>query len=356
MSSMMSRLASALISTRWPGKHPGQGVKKEHILIVGPSWVGDMIMAQSLFKQLKQSNPACEIDVVAPGWSLPVIERMPEVRQGYALDVGHGEFGLTKRRELARQLRGNGYARAIVLPRSFKSALIPWFAKIPLRTGFRGEMRYGLINDVRALDRRVLDQTVKKFVALGRSEESPAVEPLHPALSVSQDNQQAVMQKLGLQGSKPVVAMMPGAEYGPAKCWPLESFAEVSQSLDKMGYDVWVLGSASDRPAGQFLAEKGAARNLCGQTSLADVIDLLAHCEHAISNDSGLMHIAAAVGSRVHAIYGSSSPDYTPPLSAHVNIHYQRLDCSPCFKRECPLGHLNCLRGISANAVLAGFK
>jgi heptosyltransferase-2 len=331
-------------------------VKKERILIVGPSWVGDMIMAQSLFKQLKANNSECKIDVVAPKWSLPVIERMPEVRQGLALDIDHGEFGLGKRRELARQLHANRYDRAIVLPRSLKSALVPWLAKIPLRTGFRGEMRYGLINDVRHLDSLVLDQTVKKFVALGQDQGLPVTDFKHPTLSISRENQRAVMQRLKLNSAKPVVAMMPGAEYGPAKCWPLESFAKLSRSLDQLGYAVWILGSANDDAAGLFLAENGIARNLCGRTSLADVIDLLAHCEHAVTNDSGLMHVAAAVGTHVHAIYGSSSPDYTPPLTERASIHYQRLDCSPCFKRECPLGHLNCLHGISAGAVLAGIE
>lgn len=356
MNSMMSLQASPPISTRWPGEPPGQRVKKKRILIVGPSWVGDMIMAQSLFKQLKKDHADCEIDVVAPKWSLPVIARMPEVRQGHAQDTGHGEFGLAKRRGLARHLRTNGYDRAIVLPRSFKSALVPWFAKIPVRTGFRGEMRYGLINDVRILDKTVLDQTVKKFVALGLADGSPVPEIQHPVLNVSQENQHAVMERLGLQSDKPAVAMMPGAEYGPAKCWPLESFAEVALRLDQKGYVVWVLGSAADEEAGAYLASNSAAANLCGKTSLVDVIDLLAHCEHAISNDSGLMHVAAAVGTHVHAIYGSSSPDYTPPLTERATIHFKRLDCSPCFKRECPLGHLNCLQGISASAVLAGFE
>lgn len=329
-------------------------MKKERILIVGPSWVGDMIMAQSLFKQLQQEYADCDIDVIAPKWSLPVIARMPEVRQGHAIDVGHGEFGLAKRRALARQLRGNRYDRAIVLPRSFKSALVPWFAKIPIRTGFRGEMRYGSINDVRVLDKHVLDQTVKKFVALGLAAGSALTELKPPSLTVSQENQHAVIQRLGLQKGKPAIAIMPGAEYGPAKCWPLESFAELARSLDQKGYAVWVLGSAADEVAGSFLADNSAAYNLCGKTSLVDVIDLLAHCEHAISNDSGLMHVAAAAGTHVHAIYGSSSPDYTPPLTDRASIHYHRLDCSPCFKRECPLGHLNCLHGISASEVLAG--
>lgn len=328
-------------------------MNKERILVVGPSWVGDMIMAQSLFKQLKHSNPEHEIDVVAPRWSLPVIERMPEVQQGLAMDIAHGEFGLGKRRELGRQLRINGYDRAIVLPRSFKAALLPWFARIPLRTGFRGEMRYGLINDLRELDTRVLDQTVKKFLALGFPDGSPYGQQLSPTLRVSGDNQRAVIQRLNLQTDKPVVALMPGAEYGPAKCWPLDSYAQLARHLDESGFAVWILGSAKDAPAGRMLAENSAAHNLTGQTSLADVIDLLALSEHAVSNDSGLMHVAAAVGTHVHAIYGSSSPDFTPPLTAHASIYYERLDCSPCFKRECPLGHLNCLHGISAKQILA---
>lgn len=313
-------------------------------------------MSQSLVGLLNARRPSAPVDIVAPEWSLPVIGRMPGVRRGIALSVAHGEFGLGKRRALGTQLRATGYGQAIVLPRSFKAALVPWFAGIPRRTGFRGEMRYGLINDMRPFDRDVLDQTVKRFVALGAEpgESRPAF-PM-PVLNVNEERQAAAMRRLGIEGSRPAVALMPGAEYGPAKCWPLEYYAELAGRLDAAGYDVWVLGSARDRAAGERIAASGHARNLAGDTSLEDAIDLLAACEQAVSNDSGLMHVAAAVGTRIIAIYGSSSPAFTPPLSERSQIHYLELDCSPCFERECPLGHLRCLREIKPADIMAGIE
>jgi heptosyltransferase-2 len=311
-----------------------------------------MVMAQSLFKTLKSRRPDAAIDVLAPDWSLPVLQRMPEVRTAVPVPIGHGELAIGTRRRLGHSLRGK-YGRAIILPRSLKSALVPWFAAIPRRTGFRGEMRYGVVNDIRPLDRAVLDQTVKRFVALGLEAGEALSDTPFPELSVSPENRKAVMDKLGLDSGRPVIAMMPGAEYGPAKCWPLEKFAALGEMLDRDGYTVWVLGSERDREAGQQIAAAGKARNLCGQTSLADAIDLLASCHAVVTNDSGLMHVAAAAGTRVIAIYGSSTPAYTPPLTLRHTIHYLALSCSPCFERQCPLGHLRCLRDIGAERVRA---
>jgi len=318
-------------------------------LIVGPSWVGDMVMAQALFILLKKRKPRNAIDVLAPAWSLPIVARMPEIRRGIAADTGHGELGLGKRRRIGYTLRDKGYEQAIVLPRSLKSALIPWFARIPSRTGFRGESRYGLINDMRPFDRSVLDQTVKRYVALGLEPGEPLPEAPYPALTVDRDRQEAVMRSLGILTERPVIALMPGAEYGPAKCWPLEHFTELAALLVNDGFDVWVLGSDKDAPAGEGIASASDARNLCGRTSLEDVIDLLGYTEQAISNDSGLMHVAAAVGTHVHGIYGSSSPAFTPPLTNERDIHWLDLDCSPCFERTCPLGHLRCLKELSVS-------
>lgn len=306
-----------------------------------------MVMAQSLFKVLKTREPERDIDVLAPGWSLPIVARMPEIRSGIASETGHGEIGIGTRRRIAKSLAAAGYDRAIVLPRSLKPALVPWFAGIPVRTGFRGETRYWLINDMRPFDRAVLDQTVKRFVALGleKGEALPAALP-DPELAISAENQARVLRGLGVATDRPVVAMMPGAEYGPAKCWPHEYFTALAARLDDAGYAVWILGSSKDGPAGDAIAGGSKATNLCGKTSLEDVIDVLAACEQAVSNDSGLMHIAAAVGIHVHAIYGSSSPKFTPPLTKSCDIHQTGIHCSPCFERVCPLGHLKCLKGI----------
>src|SRR5688572_5294834 len=224
------------------------------ILVVGPSWVGDMVMAQSLFMSLRARQPEAAIDVLAPGWSLPLIARMPEVRHGIEMPVGHGEFGFAKLRRLGHALRSESYDRAIVLPRKLKAALVPWFARIPIRTGFRGEARFGLINDMRALDETLLTQTVQRFVALGQetaTHEVPAVP--RPRLRVDGENRDRILQKLGLTRDRPIVAMMPGAEYGPAKQWPPESYAELASRLRELGFAIWVLGSAREAQLGEFI-------------------------------------------------------------------------------------------------------
>ena len=329
------------------------------ILVVGPSWVGDMVMAQSLYKLLRQREPDCAIDVLAPSWSLPLLERMPEVRNGIELGIGHGELGIRARRALGRSLRGR-YARAIALPRSWKSALVPWFAQIPERTGFRGEWRYGLINDRRPFDERRLDQTVKRFLALGLRRGETALPPApEPRLVSDAKSQAAVVQRLGLATDSAVVALMPGAEYGPAKQWPPESFAALAAWLAERGVHVWILGSAKETALGDSIAAAAGStqvHNLCGRTALVDAVDLLALATAAVSNDSGLMHVAAAVGTGVVALYGSSTPDFTPPLTSRASIHYRRLDCSPCFARDCPLGHRDCLRGIEVASVAASVE
>jgi heptosyltransferase-2 len=330
----------------------------DKVLVVGPSWVGDMVMAQALYKLLRLTSPAVEIHVVAPAWSLPVLERMPEVARGIELAVSHGELALGRRRALGRRLRVERYTRAIVLPRSAKAALVPWFAKVPSRRGFRGEWRYGLLNDVRALDAR-LDQTVKRFVALGQPRGSEPPKSLPPELRPQLRSDPANLERLraahSLRPGKPFVALLPGAEYGPAKRWPAARYGALAAELAGEDRDVVVLGSAKERGIGDEIvarAAHGAVRNLCGMTSLADVVDLAAGAEVAVSNDSGLLHVAAAAGAPVVAIYGSSSPQFTPPLTARAAVVYLAVECSPCFARECPLKHMRCLNDLPLATVL----
>lgn len=326
----------------------------ERILVVGPSWVGDMVMAQSLLITLKKRHPDCYIAMVAPDWSQPILERMAEVDEAVSLATGHGEFGWKTRRDLARRLKGR-FDRAIVLPRAWKAALVPFFARIPHRTGFIGEQRYGLLNDLRRLDKSILDQTVKRFVALGLSKtEAEGDFRIHlPRLAVDPENLVERRLALGLS-SRPAIGMMPGAEYGPAKQWPLAHFRELAAGLVEKGFEVRVLGGPKDVAAGESIGQGQAhVHNLCGHTRLADAVDLLADCGQVITNDSGLMHVAAAVGTRIQAIYGSSSPRFTPPLSNNAEIHYLGLDCSPCFARTCPLGHTRCLTEITPARLLA---
>jgi heptosyltransferase-2 len=327
----------------------------EKLLIVGPAWVGDMVMAQSLYRLLEQRDPRAEIHVVAPGWSLPLLARMPEVAAGIELPLGHGDLGLGVRRALGERLRGTHFNRAIVLPRSLKAALVPFFARIPIRTGYRGEWRYGLINDMRLLDPARLNQTVLRFLALGLDRDErdlPAVP--EPSLTVDVRAADALLARLELPRDAEVAALMPGAEYGPAKRWPLAYYAELAARLAGDGMHVWVLGSAKESLLAERIQSHAGARvfNLCGRTTLTEAADLLARARVAVSNDSGLMHVAAAVGTHVVAIYGSSSPTFTPALTRRKTVLYRGLSCSPCFARECPLEHLNCLNGIGVATVL----
>ena len=332
--------------------------KQERILVVGPAWVGDMVMAQSVFMTLLQQNPDVTIDVLAPAWSLPLLSRMPQVNEAIVLPVMHGELALLTRFKIGRQLRNKGYARAIVIPRSFKAALVPFFAGIPVRTGYRGEMRHGLINDVRPLAKEILTQTVQRQVALGlpRTADQPPAIP-YPDLRIDESNQRHLLNELDLSLDSPIIGLMPGAEYGPAKQWPIAYYQELAGKLVATGYQVWVFGSEKEQVIGEQISQAGRnVINLCGKTHLEDVIDLIALCDSVVSNDSGLMHVACATGRRVIAIYGSSSPAYTPPLSKNAEVIYRYLECSPCFKRVCPLGHTNCLTGIDSEILLAAIK
>ena len=324
----------------------------QQILVAGPAWVGDMVMAQSLFMTLKQRSTPVEIDVLAPAWSNPILSRMPEVNEVINLPVSHGELGLLRRYKLGKRLQTKKYDQAIVTPRSYKSALVPFFAKATKRTGYRGEMRYGVLNDIRSLDKRILKQTVQRYVALGMEEEiSHAQNIPFPKLRIDKNNRQQVILKLELNLDKPVIALLPGAEYGEAKCWPLDYYAELASELIEKGFQVWIFGSEKDHAAAEKIAKNNMAVNLCGKTRLEDSIDLLSVCKSAVTNDSGLMHIAAAVDIPLVAIYGSSTPDYTPPLTNKAKIQYLRLECSPCFKRTCPLGHTHCLIDIKPDII-----
>ena len=326
------------------------------ILVIGPSWVGDMILAQSLFKLLKQRRADIEIDVAAPAWTIPLLERMPEVSRGIALPFQHGKLDLMQRVHIGRGLRQNGYSQAILLANSFKSAIVPFFANIAQRTGFLGEFRYGLLNDIRPLDTQRLPKTVDRFAALGLAadDEIPGQLP-HPALSASKTQAVVALTRFGRAvPEKPVLGLCPGAEYGSAKRWPEEYYAEAAQWALSSGWEVWLFGSGKDAAITQSIDQRCGDQcfDLGGRTSLSEAIDLMSLTTTVISNDSGLMHLAAALDKRVIALYGSSDPSHTPPMSDRGTILYLGLDCSPCFKRTCPLGHLRCLRDISPQRVI----
>jgi len=326
------------------------------LLVVGPSWVGDMMMAQSLFMVLKTRDPGCRIDVLAPDWSKPLLACMPEVASAIGSPFQHGQLGLSARYRLGKSLRSHKYDRAILLPNSLKSALVPFWARIPLRTGFIGEFRYGLLNDARKLDTQALPMTVQRFVVLGLDKGQALPDPLpEPHLETDDDAIADSLSAVNLATpGSPVLALCPGAEYGPAKRWPSRHYAAVAQHYLDTGWHVWLFGSDKDKLDCNDINSQCQNRceDLSGRTSLGQAIDLMSLASAAVSNDSGLMHIAAALRLPMVAVYGSSDPGFTPPLSQHARIASLSLDCSPCFKRECPLSHLDCLNKLTPDSVL----
>ena len=331
------------------------------VLVVGPSWVGDMVMSQVLYRHLHQHRPQLQLDVLAPAWSAPILQRMPEVKRAIALPFGHGEIKLAERRRLGVQLRETAYQQAIVLPNSLKSALVPFFANIPLRTGWRGEMRYGLLNDLRLLDKQALPLMVQRFAALGMPARAPMPEVLPvPCLQVDTAAALQAREKFSLAAGQPLLALCPGAEFGAAKRWPAGHFAELAGQYLRRGWQVVLFGSDNDRPVCARISEAngahGACTDLAGRTSLAEAVDLLSLATAVVSNDSGLMHIAAALQRPLVAIYGPTSPGFTPPQGTRAALQVSGIDCAPCFQRECPLGHHRCMRDMSPETVATALE
>jgi heptosyltransferase-2 len=313
-------------------------------------------MMQPLLMRLHQRYPGVAIDVLAPAWSAPLLARMPAIRHAIPSPFAHGRFDLAARWRVGRQLASQAYDQALVLPNSWKSALPVFFAGIPQRTGFNGEARVGLLNDRRVLDETALPQLVQRYAHLADPPGAPAAPFLpQPRLVSTPAQQAAARQMLGLPVDAAPAIFCPGAEYGPAKRWPARHFAALAEHFAARAIPVWLIGSDKDAVVGAEIAQlsHGAAQNLCGMTDLEQAIDLIASARLVVSNDSGLMHVAAAVDRPMAALYGSSSPRYTPPLSPRAKIVTLGLDCGPCFKRECPLGHLRCLEDLSPEKVLA---
>ena len=332
-------------------------------LIIGPSWVGVMVMSQSLYITLKKQQPDMELHVMAPRWCLPLLSRMPEVDKAIEMPLGHGALQLRTRWKLGRELKQQQYQHAIILPNSLKSTLIPLFASIPKRTGWKGESRYGLLNDLRR-NKKAFPLMVERYLALAfpRQQMHSAkdiMEIPYPALQVDKAQQQAALSRLGISLDKPVLGLCPGAEFGPSKRWPEAHYAAVAEKWISSGGEVWVFGSQNDQPVAHAIQQtlpealQMHCHLLAGNTSLTEAIDLLAACTKVVSNDSGLMHITAAVGTPLVAIYGSTSPGYTPPLSQKVQVVQTEIACRPCFKRECPLKHSDCLKHLYPEVVWA---
>ncbi len=317
-------------------------------------------MTESLVTALRLAHPGARIDVAAPGWAAPVCERMNGIGKIHSVGVVHDRFDLTKRIALSKALRAEAYDLAIVLPNSWKSALAPFLAGIPVRRGYVGEMRYGLLNDIRTLRAERLPRTIDRFVALAGAEADSLPGDFDwPKLQSSEAGRAGAAARLGVTvGAFPIVAICPGAEYGPSRLWPAANFAAVARDLVLRGYAVWLFGSTKDSETASDIvalvaseAADGHVVNLCGRTQLSEAIDLIDAATAVITNDSGLMHVAAALGKPVVAIYGSTTPRMTPPLTARARIIERTLPCRPCFQRSCPLHHMNCLKLIQPDEV-----
>lgn len=298
-----------------------------NILVIGPSWVGDMMMSHSFYQQLKKNYPNCQIDVMAPDWCRSLLARMPEVRAAISMPIGHGSFRLCERYKLGKSLR-NQYDMAVVLPNSLKSAFIPLFAKIAVRRGWKGESRYFFLNDLRS-NKNDYPMMVQRYVALAFEKNTV---PKAADLSISYPYLQTdaaqiagskakFAKQLELAENRPAIGFCPGAEFGPAKRWPHYHYAKLAEMLIEKGYSVRLFGSKKDEEAGEQIRTslpetmQRYCLNLAGQTDLNQAVDLIADCHAVVSNDSGLMHIAAALGKPLVALYGPTSPQYTPPLS-----------------------------------------
>lgn len=297
------------------------------ILIVGPSWVGDAVMAQSLYKIIKDSNPQSKIDVLSPEWSLGILNRMDELDDLICSPFDHGDLRIKDRVRFGYSLRDRSYDQAIVLTNSLKSSFIPFTANIPKRTGWLGEMRYGFINDIRKVNKNKHKLMVEKFSCLSIN---PLVENNYeipwPSLRVDLINLSKLLKKYSFEQSHESIAICPGAEFGPSKRWPANYYTEVIRHYLSKNWQVFILGSKNDLPVAKVIEDqvpsenKALLFNFTGQTSIEDAVDILSTCDLVLTNDSGLMHVAAAVNVKLLALYGPTSPKFTPPLSKKAKV------------------------------------
>lgn len=327
------------------------------LLIVGPSWLGDAVMMGALVRRLKSQAPSRPISIMIPAHLEALVRRLPGVDATIVNPFAHGALKLGERMRFGRALKGR-FEAAIVLPHSWKSALAPLFAGIRRRTGFVGEARYGLLNDVRPLNEAALPRLIDRFCLLADppGTAQPAETPL-PRLVADPVEVARAVDGFKLDREGPAVALCVGAEYGPAKRWPAAHFADIAQRVARSGGQAWLLGGPGDTATGAEVARLApSAVDLTGRTTLPEAADLISTARAVVTNDSGLMHVAAALSRPLVALYGSSSPAFTPPLSSAAAILSEQLDCSPCFERECPLGHFRCLRDLAPDRVWAALQ
>ena len=324
-------------------------------LVIAPQWIGDAVMTEPLLARLAARGDV--ISVAALPWVAPVYRAMPQVREVIELPFAHGRLDWARRRAVAAGLRGR-FDVALVLPNSIKSALIPFLARIALRIGYHGEGRFGLLNR-RLPNPPGRPPMVAFYSALAGYLAGP---PARPRLHFDAATLQQATASAGVQAQAYWV-FAPGAEYGPAKCWPASHYAELARSLFAAhGLVVLLLGSGKEAALCEAIAAAApaACRVLAGQTSLLDAMALIAAARGMVSNDSGLMHVAAAFGVPQVAVFGSTSPEHTPPLNPRAQVIWLKqelkLDCMPCFDRVCRFGHTRCLTSVTPERVAAALQ
>ena len=327
----------------------------QKLLIIPQNWLGDIVMSQTLLKKIKSNNPKTSIDILVNSSLKNLVERMPEINKVIILDCNHRELGLFKRLRLAKEIKKSSYDRSIVLSRSLKSSLIPYFAKIPIRTGELGELRYLLINDLKEFSKESRRKTASRYISMYSDNNEELSENYYPSLDSNSENIKNLSEKYDLKKDEKVIIFAPGAAFGPSKMWPVNKFRELGKKLNN-DFKILILGSNNEKSIGNDIVTNKNMVNLCGKTSIADAVDLMHISKFCVSNDSGLMHLAAATNTKSISIYGSTSPDFTPPLTKNKDIHYKGMSCSPCFEKKCKYGHYNCLVDIHSDDVFKSFK
>ena len=329
-------------------------MSKSKLLIIPQNWLGDIVMSQTLLKKIKFENPDTSIDILVNSQFKGLVKRMPEVNKPIILDCGHKELNFFKRLNLAKKIKGN-YDRSIILSRSMKSALIPYLAKIPIRTGELGESRYIIINDLKKFNKDDRRNTALRYVSMFSKKEEALDEKYFPSLKSDSKNIKILFEKYKLNLEKKIIIFAPGAAFGPSKMWPVEKFRELGKKLNE-DFFILILGSKNEKIIGDQILTNKNMINLCGKTSITDATDLMHVSKFCISNDSGLMHLASATNTKSISIYGATSPELTPALTNNREIHYKGMACSPCFEKICKYGHYNCLEKIQVDDVFKSFK
>ena len=325
------------------------------ILVVAPSWLGDAVMSHSLIRRLSQEYQTASIDVFVSKAIEAIYIQMPEVSRIVNNPFGHAQLRLRDRWNTAQVLKSNRYDVVYVLPNSIKSALIPFLARIPHRVGYTGESRFGLLNHRQTLNKAQHPLLVDQYLELARHTQSDVLALReNPNLRVAKIDCELTLAKFNINAQTPYVCLCPGAEYGPAKRWPEQHFAKLAQELHTRHLPSVILGGNHDVDIGAAIHSLSleSTKDVTGMTNLEEAVHLIAGAKCVITNDSGLMHIAAALNTPLIALFGSSSPSYTPPLSKKAKILTLSLECSPCFQRNCPLGHTRCLTEIQTDSVL----